>query len=108
MEKELRRLSKASADHEKALRRAVEKAVADYPNLEEGKNFLEAYWASKLDEYKKSEDFQTEVAQVAFPFVGYGFNACKEQFLTHNPPASEEFSFLDVQIAYDKCSRPLR
>ncbi|KAL0291094.1 UNVERIFIED_CONTAM: hypothetical protein Sradi_7035000 [Sesamum radiatum] len=43
MEKDLRRLSKASADHEKILRRAVEKAVADYPNSEEGRNFLEAY-----------------------------------------------------------------
>ncbi|KAL0345823.1 UNVERIFIED_CONTAM: hypothetical protein Sradi_4413600 [Sesamum radiatum] len=61
MEKELRFLSKTSTDHEKALRRAVEKAVADYPHSEEGKNFLEAFWANKLDEYKKSEDFQKEV-----------------------------------------------
>ncbi|KAL0434798.1 UNVERIFIED_CONTAM: hypothetical protein Sradi_0187700 [Sesamum radiatum] len=43
MEKELRRLSKTSADHEKTLRKAVEKAVADYPNSEEGKNFLKAF-----------------------------------------------------------------
>ncbi|KAL0420851.1 UNVERIFIED_CONTAM: hypothetical protein Slati_3108000 [Sesamum latifolium] len=107
MEKELKRLCKASADHEKALRRAVEKAVADYPNSEEGKNFLKAFWASKVDEYKKSEDFQKEVVRVAFPFVGYGFNACKEQFLTHRPPrAGEEFSFLDVQIAYDNVPDP--
>ncbi|KAL0411583.1 UNVERIFIED_CONTAM: hypothetical protein Slati_3748000 [Sesamum latifolium] len=104
---ELKRLSKASADHEKALRRAVEKAVPDYPNSEEGKNFLKAFWASKMDEYKKSEDFQKEVAQVAFPFVGYRFNACKEQFLTHRPPpAGEEFSFLDVQITYDNVPDP--
>ncbi|KAL0287188.1 UNVERIFIED_CONTAM: hypothetical protein Sradi_7129500 [Sesamum radiatum] len=34
MEKELRRLSKVSADHEKALRRTMEKAVADCPNSE--------------------------------------------------------------------------
>ncbi|KAL0381887.1 UNVERIFIED_CONTAM: hypothetical protein Slati_4549000 [Sesamum latifolium] len=33
---------------------------------EEGKNFLEAFWASKWDEYKKSEDFQKEVAQIAY------------------------------------------
>ncbi|KAL0355720.1 UNVERIFIED_CONTAM: hypothetical protein Sradi_4018900 [Sesamum radiatum] len=78
MEKELRRLSKASADHEKALRRAVEKAVADYPNSEEGRNFLEAYWANKIAEYKKSDDFQKEVAQVAFPFMGYGFNCLRQ------------------------------
>ncbi|KAL0319886.1 UNVERIFIED_CONTAM: hypothetical protein Sradi_5250100 [Sesamum radiatum] len=55
MEKELRRLSKVSADHEEALRRAVEKAVADYPNSEEGKNFLKTYWASKIDEYNLSK-----------------------------------------------------
>ncbi|KAL0367059.1 UNVERIFIED_CONTAM: hypothetical protein Sradi_3596000 [Sesamum radiatum] len=57
MEKELRRVSKTSADHERTLCKAVEKAVADYPNSKERKNFLEAFWASKLDEYKKSEDF---------------------------------------------------
>ncbi|KAL0303339.1 UNVERIFIED_CONTAM: hypothetical protein Sradi_6202000 [Sesamum radiatum] len=107
IEKELRRLSKTSADHEKTLRQAVEKAVADYPNSEARKNCLEVFWASKLDEYKKSEDFQKEVAQVAFPFVGYGFNACKEQFLAHRPPpAGEEFSFLDVQIAYANAPDP--
>ncbi|KAL0440143.1 UNVERIFIED_CONTAM: hypothetical protein Slati_2497300 [Sesamum latifolium] len=85
MEKELKRLTKVSADHERALRRAVEKAVADYSNSEEGRNFLQAYWASKVDEYKKSDDFQREVAKVAVPFVGYGFNACKEQFLVIGP-----------------------
>ncbi|KAL0444040.1 UNVERIFIED_CONTAM: hypothetical protein Slati_2126700 [Sesamum latifolium] len=107
MDRELKRLSKVSADHEKALRRAVEKVVADYPNSEEGRSFLEAYWASKIDEYKKSDDFQKDVAQVAFPFVGYGFNACKEQFLTHRPPpAGEELSFLDVQLAYGNAPNP--
>ncbi|KAL0395175.1 UNVERIFIED_CONTAM: hypothetical protein Slati_4483700 [Sesamum latifolium] len=39
MGKELKRLSKVSAEHEKALRQAVEKAVADYPNSEEGRIF---------------------------------------------------------------------
>ncbi|KAL0386114.1 UNVERIFIED_CONTAM: hypothetical protein Sradi_3005700 [Sesamum radiatum] len=39
MEKELRRLSKGSAEHEKILRQAVEKVVADYPNSEEGRFF---------------------------------------------------------------------
>ncbi|KAL0408145.1 UNVERIFIED_CONTAM: hypothetical protein Sradi_1748900 [Sesamum radiatum] len=77
MEKELRRLSKVSANHEKALRRAVEKTVANYPNSEEGKNFLEAYWANKIDKYKKSEDFQKEVAQVAFRFWGTGLMLAK-------------------------------
>ncbi|KAL0445193.1 UNVERIFIED_CONTAM: hypothetical protein Slati_2242000, partial [Sesamum latifolium] len=60
-----------------------------------------------MDEYNKSDDFQNEVAQVAFSFVGYGFNACKEQFLTHRPlPVGEEFSFLGVQIAYTNAPDP--
>ncbi|KAL0420564.1 UNVERIFIED_CONTAM: hypothetical protein Slati_3079300 [Sesamum latifolium] len=38
---------------------------------------------------------------------GYGFNACKEQFLTHRPPpAGEELSFLDVQITYANAPNP--
>ncbi|KAL0428678.1 UNVERIFIED_CONTAM: hypothetical protein Slati_3042600 [Sesamum latifolium] len=49
MDKELKCLNKLSAEHEKALRRAVEKAVVDYPNSEEGRDFLEAYWANKMD-----------------------------------------------------------
>ncbi|KAL0344698.1 UNVERIFIED_CONTAM: hypothetical protein Sradi_4301100 [Sesamum radiatum] len=107
MEKELRRLSKMSPDHERTLRKAVEKAVADYPDSEEGKNFLEAFWASKLDKYKKSEDFQKEVAQVAFPFVGYGFNACKEQFLTHMPPPAGEEFFWTCRLPMPMLQTPL-
>ncbi|KAL0420634.1 UNVERIFIED_CONTAM: hypothetical protein Slati_3086300 [Sesamum latifolium] len=33
------RLSKVSAEHKKALRQAVEKAVADYPNSRRGRIF---------------------------------------------------------------------
>ncbi|KAL0445708.1 UNVERIFIED_CONTAM: hypothetical protein Slati_1698700 [Sesamum latifolium] len=58
MEKELKHLSKESAEHEEALRKAVEKAVHDYPHSEEGKDFLKAYWASKVDEFKKSDEYQ--------------------------------------------------
>ncbi|KAL0355769.1 UNVERIFIED_CONTAM: hypothetical protein Sradi_4023800 [Sesamum radiatum] len=86
MDKELKRLSKESVEHEKALRRAVEKAVHDYPNPEEGKDFLKAYWASKVDEFKKSDEYQQEVAKVAIPFLEYDFNACKDQFLAQGYP----------------------
>ncbi|KAL0404440.1 UNVERIFIED_CONTAM: hypothetical protein Sradi_2084800 [Sesamum radiatum] len=47
MDKELKHLSKESAEHEKSLRRAAEKAVHDYPNSEEGKDFLKAYWPAR-------------------------------------------------------------
>ncbi|KAL0433679.1 UNVERIFIED_CONTAM: hypothetical protein Slati_2702200 [Sesamum latifolium] len=86
MERELKRLSKESAEHEKALRRAVDKAVHDYPNSEEGKDFLQAYWASKVDEFKKSDEYQQEVAKVAIPFLEYGFNAYKDQFSAQGYP----------------------
>ncbi|KAL0379230.1 UNVERIFIED_CONTAM: hypothetical protein Sradi_3228500 [Sesamum radiatum] len=78
MDKELKCLSKKGAKHEQALRRAVDKAMHDYPNSEEGKDFLKAYWASKVDEFKKSDEYQQEVAKVAIPFLEYGFNACKD------------------------------
>ncbi|KAL0402105.1 UNVERIFIED_CONTAM: hypothetical protein Slati_4240400 [Sesamum latifolium] len=98
MEKELKRLSKESAEHEEALRKAVEKAVHDYPHSEEGKDFLEAYWASREDEFKKSNEYQEEVAKIAIPLFEYGFNACKDQFLVQGyAPAGEEPSFLDVK-----------
>ncbi|KAL0356464.1 UNVERIFIED_CONTAM: hypothetical protein Sradi_4093300 [Sesamum radiatum] len=43
MEKELKCLTKESLEHDKALQREMEKAVHDYPNSEEGKDFLRAY-----------------------------------------------------------------
>ncbi|KAL0454010.1 UNVERIFIED_CONTAM: hypothetical protein Slati_0740200 [Sesamum latifolium] len=106
MDKELKRLSKVSAEHETALRRAVEKAWLIIPTRRRGgiswKLTGPAKWMST-----RSLMISREVAQVAFPFVGYGFNACKEQFLTHRPPpAGEEFSFLDVQIAYANAPDP--
>ncbi|KAL0420911.1 UNVERIFIED_CONTAM: hypothetical protein Slati_3114000 [Sesamum latifolium] len=74
MEKELKRLSKESAEHEEALRKAVEKVVRDYPHSEEDKDFLKAYCASKVDEFKKSDDYQQEVEKVAIPFLeGYPY-----------------------------------
>ncbi|KAL0293930.1 UNVERIFIED_CONTAM: hypothetical protein Sradi_6912900 [Sesamum radiatum] len=77
MEKELKRLSKESTEHEKALRRAVEKAVHDYPNSEEGRDFQWAYWASRVDEFKKSDEYQQEVA---IPFLEYGLMFAKINF----------------------------
>ncbi|KAL0402485.1 UNVERIFIED_CONTAM: hypothetical protein Slati_4278400 [Sesamum latifolium] len=61
---------------------------------------MKAYWNSRVDEFKKSDEYQQDVAKVAIPFLEYGFNACKEQFLAQGyPPSGEEPSFLDVKIA---------
>ncbi|KAL0463288.1 UNVERIFIED_CONTAM: hypothetical protein Slati_0216400 [Sesamum latifolium] len=107
MEKELKRLSKESAEHEETLRKAIEKAVRDYPYSDEGKGFLKAYWASRVDEFKKSDEYQQEVAKIAIPFLEYGFNACKDQFMAQGyPPAGEEPSFLDVKTALLQAPNP--
>ncbi|KAL0345505.1 UNVERIFIED_CONTAM: hypothetical protein Sradi_4381800 [Sesamum radiatum] len=69
MEKELKRLIKESAGHEEALRKVVvEKAGRNYPHLEEGNDFLKAYWASWVDELKKSDEYQQEWRRWRYPF----------------------------------------
>ncbi|KAL0345834.1 UNVERIFIED_CONTAM: hypothetical protein Sradi_4414700 [Sesamum radiatum] len=88
MEKELKCLSKESAGHEETLKKAVEKVVHDYSHSDEGKDFLKLYWANQVDEFKKSYEYQQEVAKVAIPFLEYGFNACKEQFMAQEYPPS--------------------
>ncbi|KAL0411718.1 UNVERIFIED_CONTAM: hypothetical protein Slati_3761500 [Sesamum latifolium] len=83
MEKELKRLSKVSADHERALRQAVEKAVAEYPHSEEGRNFLKLTGPARL-------------MSIRNPMIS-----------KRRPPlAGEELSFLDVQLAYDNAPNP--
>ncbi|KAL0361887.1 UNVERIFIED_CONTAM: hypothetical protein Sradi_3873200 [Sesamum radiatum] len=57
MENELKLLSKESTEHEEAFRKVVEKAVRDYPHSEEGQDFLKTYWASRVDEFKKSDEY---------------------------------------------------
>ncbi|KAL0339187.1 UNVERIFIED_CONTAM: hypothetical protein Sangu_1440800 [Sesamum angustifolium] len=41
----------------------------DFPDTEERRNYLDAYWASRLSEFKKSKDYKREVALVAGPFL---------------------------------------
>ncbi|KAL0427466.1 UNVERIFIED_CONTAM: hypothetical protein Slati_2921400 [Sesamum latifolium] len=45
----------------------------DFPETEEGKNLLEACWASRLAEHKKSDAYQKEVALVAGPFLRFAY-----------------------------------
>ena len=65
------------ANHEGALKKAVEKAIMDFLHLEEGKNYLKAYWESRFKEFKKFEGYQQEVAKIAGPYFEHGFTACK-------------------------------
>ncbi|KAL2236308.1 UNVERIFIED_CONTAM: hypothetical protein Sindi_0822500 [Sesamum indicum] len=76
LEKDLRKIQKEVAGHERALK----KAVLDFPNSEEGKNYLEFYRESHFKEFKKSEGYQQEVTKIARPYFEHGFIACKEQF----------------------------
>ncbi|KAL0461387.1 UNVERIFIED_CONTAM: hypothetical protein Slati_0026300 [Sesamum latifolium] len=57
-----------------------------FPETEEGKNLLEACWASK------------QVALVAGPFLRFAFEACRQQFLAQGyPPTGEDTSFLNFE-----------
>ncbi|KAL0411185.1 UNVERIFIED_CONTAM: hypothetical protein Slati_3708200 [Sesamum latifolium] len=56
---------------------------------------------------KKSDEYQQEVAKIAIPFLEYGFNACKDQFMAQRyPPTGEEPSFLDVKTALLQVPNP--
>ncbi|KAL0405541.1 UNVERIFIED_CONTAM: hypothetical protein Slati_3868000 [Sesamum latifolium] len=77
-EMELKKLKKEVAGHEEAIRKAVEKTELDFPNSEDGQRYLQGYWADHLSDYKKSEEFQAEVAVIAGPYFENGFMACKE------------------------------
>ncbi|KAL2252199.1 UNVERIFIED_CONTAM: hypothetical protein Sindi_0014600, partial [Sesamum indicum] len=103
LEREVRQLKMEAVSQESALK----KVVMDFPHSEEGKNFLEAYWESRLKEFKGSVEYQQEVAKIAGPFFEYGFLACKEQFQDQGyPPTGEEPSFLDLATVLDNALDP--
>ncbi|KAL0420678.1 UNVERIFIED_CONTAM: hypothetical protein Slati_3090700 [Sesamum latifolium] len=72
LEKELKKLQREVASHEGPIRKAVDKAMLDFPNTEEGQHYLKGYWASCLKEYKKFEEYQDAVARIAGPFLERG------------------------------------
>ncbi|KAL0401679.1 UNVERIFIED_CONTAM: hypothetical protein Slati_4197800 [Sesamum latifolium] len=75
-------------EHAEELRAQADQVRKDFPKTEEGKNLLEACWASRLAKDKKSDAYQKEVALVAGPFLRFAFEACRQQFLAHGyPPA---------------------
>ncbi|KAL0404200.1 UNVERIFIED_CONTAM: hypothetical protein Sradi_2060800 [Sesamum radiatum] len=53
----------------------------EFPDTDEGKNFLEACRVSRLAAYKKSEDYKQKVAFVAGLYLRFAFEACRQQFL---------------------------
>ncbi|KAL0399976.1 UNVERIFIED_CONTAM: hypothetical protein Sradi_2340900 [Sesamum radiatum] len=60
----------------------------EFPETEEGRNLLEASWASRLAEHKTSNAYQKEVALVAGHFLRFSFEVRRQQFLAHGyPPA---------------------
>ncbi|KAL0374088.1 UNVERIFIED_CONTAM: hypothetical protein Sradi_3324500 [Sesamum radiatum] len=68
-------------EHAEKLRAHADQVRKEFPETEEGKNLLEACWASHLAEHKKSDAYQKEVALVAGPFLHFAFEACRQQFL---------------------------
>ncbi|KAL0324769.1 UNVERIFIED_CONTAM: hypothetical protein Sradi_5046200 [Sesamum radiatum] len=76
-EKEVKRLQReVKADHAEELQTLADQVRKEFPETEEGKNFLEACWASCLALYTKSEDYKREVAMVAGPYLRFAFEAC--------------------------------
>ncbi|KAL2228475.1 UNVERIFIED_CONTAM: hypothetical protein Sindi_1827200 [Sesamum indicum] len=81
-------------------------ATLEFPDTVDGQHYLEGYWASCLEQFRKSEVYQREFAKIAGPYFKHGFVACKEQFKVHGyPPSGEEPSFLDISTALCSCSR---
>ncbi|KAL0453029.1 UNVERIFIED_CONTAM: hypothetical protein Slati_1281000 [Sesamum latifolium] len=76
-EKEVKRLQREAKalqeKHAEELRAQADQVRKEFPETEEGKNLLEACWASRLAEHKKSEAYQKEVALVAGPFLRFTF-----------------------------------
>ncbi|KAL0329136.1 UNVERIFIED_CONTAM: hypothetical protein Sradi_4900300 [Sesamum radiatum] len=100
-------MSKEIAGHEEALRKAVEKATLKFPHTDEDRNFLEGYWASRVDGFKRSDEYRKKVVKIAIPFLDYSFKACKGQFLAQGyPPTGEEPSFLDIGVAMVNAPNP--
>ncbi|KAK4403044.1 11S globulin subunit beta [Sesamum angolense] len=86
VEKEVKKLQREvktlKEDHTEELQMLANQVQKEFPEIEEGKNYLEACWASRLALYKKSEDYKREVAMVAnlylrFAFK-YGCSRCEE------------------------------
>ncbi|KAL0345712.1 UNVERIFIED_CONTAM: hypothetical protein Sradi_4402500 [Sesamum radiatum] len=101
-EKELKKLMKEVIGHEEAIRKAVEKAELDFSNSKDGQRFLKGYWAGRISDFKKSEEYQVEVAVIAGPYIEHGFMACNEQFFAQGyPPNGEEPTFLDLGAALE-------
>ncbi|KAL0313344.1 UNVERIFIED_CONTAM: hypothetical protein Sradi_5733700 [Sesamum radiatum] len=101
-EKEVKRLQREAKalqeEHAKELRAQADQVCKEFPETEEGKNLLEACWASHFAEHKKSDAYQKEVTLVAGPFLCFAFEACRQQFLAHGYPlAGEDTSFLNCE-----------
>ncbi|KAL0386257.1 UNVERIFIED_CONTAM: hypothetical protein Sradi_3020000 [Sesamum radiatum] len=110
-EKEVKRLQwevKAlQEEHAEELRAHADQLRKEFPDTKEGKNLLEACWASRLAEHKRSDAYQKEVALVAGPFLRFGFEACRQQFLAQGyPPTGKDTSFLVFEVELHSAPDP--
>ncbi|KAL0446085.1 UNVERIFIED_CONTAM: hypothetical protein Slati_1736400 [Sesamum latifolium] len=110
-EKEVKRLLREAKaqqeEHAKELWAQAEQVRKEFPETEEGKNFLETCWASRLAKHKKSIAYQKEVPLVTSPFLRFAFEACRQQFLAHGyPPPGKDTSFLDFGVVLDTAPDP--
>ncbi|KAL0413150.1 UNVERIFIED_CONTAM: hypothetical protein Sradi_1516700 [Sesamum radiatum] len=102
-EKEMRRLQREvkalQEEQAKELWVHADQVHKEFPKTEEGKNLLEACWASRLAEHKKSDAYLKEASLVAGLFLRFAFEASRQQFLAQGyPPTGEDTSFLNFEL----------
>ncbi|KAL0451573.1 UNVERIFIED_CONTAM: Formin-like protein 18 [Sesamum latifolium] len=102
-----RELNALKEDHAEEIKKLANQVRRDFPDTEEGKNYLEAYWASRLSEYQKSREYKKEVATIASPYLRFAFEACKQQFVAQGyPPTGEGTDFLNFDLVLDTAPDP--
>ncbi|KAL0339385.1 UNVERIFIED_CONTAM: hypothetical protein Sangu_1460600 [Sesamum angustifolium] len=85
----------------------ADQVCKDFPKTQEGKNYLDEYWASRLSEFKKSEDYKKEVALVVGPYLHFAFETCRQKFLAYGYPlAGEDAAFLNFDLVLDTVPNP--
>ncbi|KAL0394536.1 UNVERIFIED_CONTAM: hypothetical protein Slati_4419800 [Sesamum latifolium] len=79
----------------------------NYPSTEEGKKGIEELWSSRLADSKKSEDFQSLLANNVLKYYYHGYRTCAGQFIDAGyPPLTAPTNFLDINVGLADVPKP--
>ncbi|XP_011078456.1 uncharacterized protein LOC105162186 [Sesamum indicum] len=85
----------------------MEKVALEFLDTADGQHYLEGYWVSRLEQFKKSKSYKRELAKITAPYFGHGFVACKEKLKAHGyPPPEKDPSFLDISTTMKNAPDP--